>query len=117
MPSHPSGVDERAQPPVERIPDRYRELLDELRALELGELRREAAVLRRSAARAYSRAWDDRCSRELEEVARRVALVARTRREGSPARPRRSDRAVALLGRLPVSPTLAWGRWLSARPN
>ena len=25
--------------------------------------------------------------------------------------------AVALLGRLPVSPTLAWGRWLSARPN
>lgn len=110
--------------PAAGIPDRYREILDDIWALEQQELRREAAALRRTAARAYSRAWDERCARELEELARRVRLVAAVAgidgaapEPGARTSSPRTDRAVVVLGRLRLSPLLPWGRWLSTDPH
>jgi hypothetical protein len=50
------------------LPVLYRVALDAIDELARRGGRSEAARLRLSAGRAYSRAWDDRCRRSLEEA-------------------------------------------------
>ncbi len=53
---------------AEYLPVLYRVALDSLDELARAGGRTEAARLRVAAARAYSRAWDDKCRRTLETV-------------------------------------------------
>jgi hypothetical protein len=53
---------------AEYLPVLYRVALDAIDELARRGRRIEAARLRSSAGRAYSRAWDDRCRRSLEEA-------------------------------------------------
>ena len=57
---------------AEELPALYRAILDRVAQLEAAGDRREAARVRSAATTAYSRAWDDRCSRELESLLRRA---------------------------------------------
>lgn len=57
---------------TEHLPVLYRVALDAVDELARRGARSEAARLRVAAARAYSRAWDDRCRRTLEDVVRRA---------------------------------------------
>lgn len=58
---------------AEELPALYRAILDRVAQLESVGERTEAARIRASATRIYSRAWDDRARRELEELLRRSA--------------------------------------------
>ncbi|HYH92275.1 MAG TPA: hypothetical protein VD763_03865 [Candidatus Saccharimonadales bacterium] len=58
--------------PAEELPALYRAILDRVAQLELEGERAEAARVRTSATRSYSRAWDDRARRELETLLRRA---------------------------------------------
>jgi len=53
---------------AEYLPVLYRVALDAIDELARCGRRAEAARLRRTAGRAYSRAWDVRCQRVLEDV-------------------------------------------------
>ena len=53
---------------AEYLPVLYRVALDAIDELARCGERAEAARLRRTAGRAYSRAWDERCRRTLEGV-------------------------------------------------
>ena len=53
---------------AEYLPVLYRVALDAIDELARQGERTEAARLRVAAGRAYSRAWDDRCRRSLEET-------------------------------------------------
>jgi hypothetical protein len=57
---------------AEELPSLYRAILDRVAQLEAAGDRREAARVRSAATTAYSRAWDDRASRELESLLRRA---------------------------------------------
>ncbi|HEY7936260.1 MAG TPA: hypothetical protein VID26_03935 [Candidatus Limnocylindrales bacterium] len=50
------------------LPIVYRAALDAVDGLSQIGLRREATKLRDEAIRAYSRAWDEKCRRKLEEI-------------------------------------------------
>ncbi len=57
---------------AEYLPVLYRVALDAVDELARRGARSDAARLRAMAGRAYSRAWDDRCRRSLEDVVRRA---------------------------------------------
>lgn len=58
--------------PAEELPALYRAILDQVAWLEsLGE-RAQAAKVRSEATRAYSRAWDVRAKRRLEQLLRQA---------------------------------------------
>lgn len=91
--------------PAEDLPALYRAILDRVAELEASGERGAAAQVRTTAIRAYSRAWDDRARRELEQLLRRGATPTaaerllkrgtRSRRPGSPMVRRRSRGPVA----------------------
>lgn len=56
--------------PPETLPALYRRILDDVWALERAGSRAAAARLRAAATRSYSRAWDERAVRQLEEIGR-----------------------------------------------
>jgi hypothetical protein len=68
------------------LPLLYRAALDAIDQLRQLGRRQDATRLRDEAIRAYSRAWDDRCRRALEDVARRAsdAGAAEAIRAGQP---------------------------------
>ena len=57
---------------AEELPGLYRTILDRIAELEGAGDRVEAARIRTAATRSYSRAWDDRTRRELEDLLRRA---------------------------------------------
>jgi hypothetical protein len=57
--------------PAEELPALYRAILDRVAQLEADGERREAARVRATATRIYSRAWDERARRGLEDLLRR----------------------------------------------
>jgi hypothetical protein len=61
---------------AETLPRVYRRVLDAVARLETLGARRDATRFRSAAIEVYSRAWDGRCHRRLEEIlARAEALV------------------------------------------
>lgn len=62
--------------PAEDLPRLYRAILDGVAGLERLGYYREAGLLRAEATRAYSTAWDDRATRRLSHVRRRIDRVA-----------------------------------------
>jgi hypothetical protein len=71
---------------AETLPALYRAILDEVAELELRGARDEGARTRSAAIRVYSRAWDDRGRRELEEILRRARRTT-GRVQGAPTKP------------------------------
>jgi hypothetical protein len=65
-------------PLAAHLPGLYRAALDAVDELARRGGRRDAARLRTAAARAYSRAWDERCRRTLEHVIRDAHAAAGT---------------------------------------
>jgi hypothetical protein len=63
---------------AEYLPVLYRDALDSLDELARSGGRAEAARLRRKAGQVYSKAWDDRCRRDLEAIIQRAHLSAAT---------------------------------------
>lgn len=57
---------------AEELPGLYRSILDRIAELEGAGNRVEASRIRTAATRAYSRAWDDRTRRDLEDLLRRA---------------------------------------------
>lgn len=57
---------------AEQLPTLYRSILDGVARLERAGERREAARIRGDAICAYSRAWDDRNRRRLEQLLHRL---------------------------------------------
>ena len=83
--------------PAEELPALYRAILDRVAELEASGRRREAGRIRRQAAEAYSRAWDDRARRQLTSLLRTA-----TRSSQPPARREASSTPVTTgLGRQP----------------
>lgn len=82
---------------AEELPGLYRAILDRIAEVEGAGDRVEASRIRTAATRAYSRAWDDRTRRDLEDLLRRARrptaaerLLGRGRRR--PIRGKASDR-------------------------
>jgi hypothetical protein len=78
-----AAVDPGDLPPVhpdanisESMPRVYRAVLDAVERLERGGSRSEAATYRRDAIKVYSRAWDGRNQRQLEEIRDRAVAAA-----------------------------------------
>ena len=59
--------------PAEELPALYRAILDRVAELERDGSRAEAGRVRAAATRIYSRAWDPRARRGLEDLLRRAA--------------------------------------------
>lgn len=59
--------------PAEELPALYRAILDRVAELEAGGDRAEAARVRSTATRIYSRAWDERARRGLLALLREAA--------------------------------------------
>jgi hypothetical protein len=59
--------------PAEELPALYRAILDRVAELETEGARLEAARMRATATRVYSRAWDERARRDLESLLRHAA--------------------------------------------
>lgn len=57
---------------AEELPGLYRTILDRIAELEGVGDRVEASRIRTAATRSYSRAWDDRTRRELDDLLRRA---------------------------------------------
>jgi hypothetical protein len=80
------GEMESQPSPAEELPALYRTILDGVALLEqLGE-RREAALVRAEATKAYSHAWDDRCRRRLMALRRRIDRTVASGNHSRPAR-------------------------------
>lgn len=62
-----------SQAPAVELPALYRAILDRVAELEAAGERAEAARVRRAATASYSRAWDERSSRELHALLREAA--------------------------------------------
>jgi hypothetical protein len=60
--------------PAEELPALYRAILDRVAQLEADGDRKEAARVRATATRIYSRAWDERARRGLEDLLRRTSV-------------------------------------------
>lgn len=76
---------------AEELPMLYRAILDRVADLEAAGDRTEALRVRRDATKAYSRAWDDKARRQLEQLLRRAErpttrerILARTNRQRTP---------------------------------
>ena len=85
--AHPAGVDQKSA--SEELPALYRALLDRIAQIDAAGHRAVGYGIRLEATRIYSRAWDDRARRALEDLLRQAAdrgTVAR----GTVARARRS---------------------------
>jgi hypothetical protein len=83
--------------PAEELPALYRAILDRVAELEASGDRREAARVRSSATKAYSRAWDEKARRELISLLRRAV------------RPTAAERLLRRGGRRHVTPSLGIG--------
>jgi hypothetical protein len=59
--------------PAEELPALYRAILDRVAELETEGARVEAARMRATATRVYSRAWDQQARRDLEALLRHAA--------------------------------------------
>jgi hypothetical protein len=57
--------------PAEELPALYREILDRVARMEASGERARAARLRSDATRAYSRAWDEKARRRLQQLLHR----------------------------------------------
>lgn len=71
---------------AEELPAIYRAVLDRVAELEAAGDRALARSIRRDATRIYSRAWDDRARRRLENLLRRTSagpIGLRPARRGS----------------------------------
>lgn len=80
--------------PAEELPALYRAILDRVAELEAAGERARAARLRFDATEAYSRAWDRRAWRRLDDLLRRASRDAtgegRESRSGRAALPQRA---------------------------
>jgi hypothetical protein len=69
------------------LPERYREVLERVASLESLGHRREAGILRRDAIRVYSRSWDGRAIRSMENLRTRADRVIQGGERPRQARP------------------------------
>jgi hypothetical protein len=71
--------------PAEELPALYRALLDRIAQIETEGRRAAAYRLRTEATRIYSKRWDDRARRALQDLLHRTVdtQVAQTERQGS----------------------------------
>jgi hypothetical protein len=81
------------QPVAEVLPGLYRAVLDAVADLELRGHRRDAAMIRADATRAYSAAWDPAAARRLRVLSARATRIAASRR------PRRRESILASVSR------------------
>jgi len=81
------------QPIAESLPERYRELLDQVAEVSKAGFRAEADLIRAAAIRAYSRRWNNATDRRLQELIGRGDRVLEGRE-----RARRRVRREGLLG-------------------
>lgn len=70
------------QPVAEVLPGLYRAVLDAVADLEARGLRRDAAILRADATRAYSGAWTPAAAHRLMVLRARAARIVASRRPG-----------------------------------
>jgi L-alanine-DL-glutamate epimerase-like enolase superfamily enzyme len=66
--------------PAEELPELYRAILDRVARMEAIGERAEAARLRSDATKAYSRAWDEKARRRLQQLLHRGELPVATGR-------------------------------------
>jgi ribosomal protein S6 len=66
---------------AEELPELYRALLDRIAQIDATGHRRLAYRIREKATRIYSRAWDDRARRGLEELLRQSAEKGSAQRQ------------------------------------
>ena len=85
-------------PPPEELPALYRAILDRVAEMEAAGERAAAGRVRRAASAAYSRAWDDRARRALQDLLR------------SATRPNSSDPAPGRGALAPRRPAIARDR-------
>jgi hypothetical protein len=71
---------------AETLPRVYRRVLDAVARLEALGARRDATRFRNAAIEVYSRAWDARCHRRLEEILVRAEALADDRPGRTPTR-------------------------------
>lgn len=57
------------------LPELYRAVLERAASLEFSGQRAEGLLIRRAAVEAYSRAWDERATRRLEQLRQRAERV------------------------------------------
>ena len=81
----PSAVDPESTV-AETLPRVYRRVLDTVARLEALGARREAARFRASAIDVYSRAWDARCYRRMEDILARAEAQAAQPPRRTPSR-------------------------------
>ena len=89
---------------AEDLPTLYRAILDRVAQLESAGDRREAARVRSGATAAYSRAWDERATRELEALLRRADRPTAAERLLSLGKRRRPDRVFGRQTRTAIVP-------------
>ena len=77
--------------PAEELPALYRALLDRVALIEAGGHRAAAYRLRSEATRIYSKSWDDRARRALQDLLNRTFDA----RQGQPERGHESRRSSA----------------------
>ncbi|HET7168783.1 MAG TPA: hypothetical protein VFI69_06235 [Candidatus Limnocylindrales bacterium] len=75
---------------AEELPTLYRAILDRVADLEAAGDRAEALRVRRDATKAYSRAWDDKARRQLEQLLRRAERPTTRERIRARATPKRT---------------------------
>jgi hypothetical protein len=77
---------------AEELPELYRALLDRIAQIDAAGHRSLGYRIRSEATRIYSRAWDDRARRGLEDLLRQTAEKRSVRRQIRPGSQRRSAR-------------------------
>jgi hypothetical protein len=75
---------------AEELPALYRAVLDRIAQIDAAGQRSVGYRIRAEATRIYSRAWDDRARRRLEELLRQAADKETVRRDPVRGTPRRS---------------------------
>ena len=75
---------------AEELPELYRALLDRIAQIDAAGQRSLGYRIRSEATRIYSRAWDDRARRGLEDLLRQSAEKSSVRRQLHPRSNRRS---------------------------
>jgi hypothetical protein len=90
---------------AEELPALYRAILDRVARMEASGQRVAAARLRSDATRAYSRAWDEKARRRLQQLLERVERPAAAARTGDSARRRIGSGAAATPPRIADSGT------------
>jgi hypothetical protein len=85
---------------AEELPALYRAILDRVARMEASGERAAAARLRSDATRAYSRAWDEKARRRLQQLLDRVERPISPARTGGDARRRMGSGAAATTTRI-----------------